>query len=219
MGALEDKYGAEFEVDVYENPHPEDNGDIGFCESAKRGSKEGWEAGWREENDTINRKEAYSPTNISYELTYQVNGANHSSIKAKNAISTITIKDNSYKSRLIYRFTLLCYSLLFFLVIYELRKIFGILKHAENTNDWFSRRIYKALLRISLYTLALIITAFIVNIVSSEIVDHITINGLKQCTSTVLPDFESILTFIFLFIISQVYKAGVVMREEQDLII
>ncbi|MGB5988449.1 MAG: DUF2975 domain-containing protein [Marinifilaceae bacterium] len=163
---------------------------------------------------------AYKPhALVSYDLSYELDGLNYPSAEIQNEISTISIKDDSYRGRLLKKIFLFFTSLLLLFIAYELWMIFGILKHAKQTNDWFSRRIYKALFIIPFYYLALISIDTVSDIIYSAMLDNITINDFKQYTSIQFPSFTNLITCVFLFIISQVYKAGVVMREEQDLII
>ena len=172
------------------------------------------------EHDTVIKNDKVSIKALSaYELSYDIDGESYFSHKESDSISIVQIDKFPMKTDLIYKLTKLLLYFILLLCFYELKAIFRILRLAKNTNDWFSERIYKALNRITRYSILFIIVEFISINTCLLMMDNICINGIEQYTSIEYPEPRSLVICVFLFITSQVYKAGVVMREEQDLTI
>lgn len=110
-------------------------------------------------------------------------------------------------------------NLLLLLVFYEIRAILGILRRAENPNDWFSRRIYMAINKIALYFMGSAIVIFITSILLINNIDMIILNGYEVSPFPLYPDLNTYILLVTLFIVAQIYKAGITIREEQELTI
>lgn len=204
MGALESSSENKFSIKVNE---VEEYMRKGFIEAGKQGWEDGYKSG----------DSPFKNLCIPYELSYEINGKKYPSTKTDNEISTIEIKDNSYRGRLLRGLELLFINALILLLIFEIRKIFGILKYASNTNEWFSKIIYKSLMKISFYYIGISIIPLIINLIYMSIIDNIWLNGKELYSTPSFPRLDTIIIFIFIFMVAQVYKAGIELKEEQEL--
>jgi len=111
--------------------------------------------------------------------------------------------------------------LIFFpiLILRECKRIFDKLGTLVRNNEWFSWSLYKSLKSLFYYILALSLFVLFIDICTKIYIYVYDFKGTIEYQLDVF-DYIMIIFMLFIFvIITAVYKAGVVMREEQDLII
>lgn len=131
----------------------------------------------------------------------------------------IGIKDDSTLGRVLGSIYPLVQFILIFLILKEMTEIFISLDSSIKNNEWFSIDNYRSLKRIAYIMIGISFISIMYNLTYYFMLDEIFFNGERVY---ILPDLSFLGTLFYvliIFIIAHVYKAGIEMREEQDLTI